>query len=167
MALTETPSPGVHGDVQGAARHEHTGGDDEDQLRQQHRSTVKDHQEAKLRVGRCQSLNHEIASGKLGALLVIAPPRALGELRLHYSEGLKKKLVGELAKEHTRDTARVLEQVLKDSWNLHRLPLRQFEHGKRHTGSGRRQFRHQAATVCCNALPPPATTAMCSCPLTE
>jgi protein required for attachment to host cells len=115
MALTEMPSPGVHGDVEGAARHEHTGGDNKDQLRQQHRSTVKDHQEASFESAVAKWLNHEIASGRLGALLVIAPPRALGELRLHYSEGLKKKLVGELAKEHTRDTVQVLEQVLKDS----------------------------------------------------
>ncbi len=46
--------------------------------------------------------------------MVIAPPRALGELRQHYSDGLKKKLVGELAKEHTNDTLQVLEQALKN-----------------------------------------------------
>lgn len=115
MTLTEMPQPGVHGDMEGAARHEHTGGDNKDQLRQQHRSTVKDHQEASFELAVAKWLNHEIASNNIGQLVVIAPPRALGELRLHYSEGLKKKLVGELAKEHTRDTLQVLEQVLKDS----------------------------------------------------
>ena len=58
-------------------------------------------------------LNHEIATGKIGTLFVIAPPRALGELRLHYGEALKKKLVGELPKEHTHDTVHFLEQALK------------------------------------------------------
>ncbi len=46
-------------------------------------------------------------------LFIIAPPRALGELRLHYGEALKKQLVGELAKEHTRDTVHFLEEALK------------------------------------------------------
>ena len=115
MTLTELALPDVHGDLEGAARHQHTGGDNKDQLRQQHRSTIKDHQEASFELAVAKWLNHEIASNRIGTLFVIAPPRALGELRLHYSEGLKKKLVGELAKEHTRDTVQVLEQVLKDS----------------------------------------------------
>jgi protein required for attachment to host cells len=51
----------------------------------------------------------------MGPLFVIAPPRALGELRLHYSEALKKKLVGELAKEHTHDALPFLEQALKEA----------------------------------------------------
>lgn len=46
--------------------------------------------------------------------LTIAPPRALGELRAHYGEDLKRKLVGELAKEHTHDTVHFLEQALKN-----------------------------------------------------
>jgi protein required for attachment to host cells len=48
-------------------------------------------------------------------LFVVAPPRALGELRLHYGEALKKNLVGELAKEHTHDAVHFLEQALKDA----------------------------------------------------
>jgi protein required for attachment to host cells len=115
MALAELPHPDVHGDVEGAGRHQHTGGDNKDQLRQQGRSTIKDHQEASFELAVAKWLNHEIASDRIGALFVIAPPRALGELRLHFSEGLKKKLVGELAKEHTNDALHVLEQVLKDS----------------------------------------------------
>jgi protein required for attachment to host cells len=115
MALTELPQPDVHGDVAGAARHQHTGGDNKDQRRLQDRSLDKDHQEASFGSAVAKWLNHEVACDRIGPLLVIAPPRALGELRLHYGEALRKKLVGELAKEHTNDALHVLEQALRDS----------------------------------------------------
>jgi protein required for attachment to host cells len=47
-------------------------------------------------------------------VFIIAPPRALGELRQHYGNALPAKLLGELAKEHTHDSAHVLEQVLNE-----------------------------------------------------
>jgi protein required for attachment to host cells len=114
MALRELPLPDVHGDEEGAGRHQHTGGDNKDERRLQDRSQGKDHQEASFESAVAKWLNHEIATGKIGPLLVIAPPRALGELRLHYGEALKKNLVGELAKEHTHDAVQFLEQALKD-----------------------------------------------------
>ncbi|MEO8307675.1 MAG: host attachment protein [Pseudomonadota bacterium] len=103
LALTELPHPDVHGDVAGTSRHEHTGGD------------KQDHQEASYGLAVAKWLNHAIAAGDMGSLFVIAPPRALGELRQHYSEPLKKKLVGEMAKEHTNDTLHILQQVLRDA----------------------------------------------------
>jgi protein required for attachment to host cells len=115
LALIELPLPDVHGDVEGAARHQHTGGDNKDQRRLQDRRLDKDHQEASFESAVAKWLNHEIATGRIGPLLVIAPPRALGELRLHYGEALKKILVGELAKEHANDALHVLEQVLTDA----------------------------------------------------
>jgi protein required for attachment to host cells len=115
MALTELPYPDVHGDVESAGRHQHTGGDNKDQRRLQDRSLDKDHQEASFGSAVAKWLNHEIATGKIARLFVIAPPRALGELRLHYGEALKQILVGELAKEHSNDALHVLEQVLRDS----------------------------------------------------
>jgi protein required for attachment to host cells len=102
MALSELPRPDVHGENRGSGRHQHTGEDN------------RDNQEVSYELAVAKWLNHEIASDKIGPLFVIAPPRALGELRLHYSEALKKKLVGEMAKEHTNDSVKVLEQVLKD-----------------------------------------------------
>jgi protein required for attachment to host cells len=101
MALTELPHQDVHGAAEAAGRHPHTSGDN------------KDHQEVSFEAAVAKWLNHEIASNNIGPLVVIAPPQALGELRLHYSEGLKKHLVGEMAKEHTRDALHALEQVLK------------------------------------------------------
>jgi protein required for attachment to host cells len=115
LALTELPHADVHGDEEGALRHEHTGGDNKDQRRLQDRRLDKDHQEASFEAAVAKWLNHEIATGKIGSVFVIAPPRALGELRLHYAEALKNNLVGELAKEHTRDTLLALEQALKSS----------------------------------------------------
>jgi len=115
MALTELPQPDVHGDVEGAGRHQHTGGDNKDQRRLQDRSLDKDHQEASFGLAVAKWLNHEIASHNIGRLVIIAPPRALGELRQHYSEELKNMLAGELAKEHTNDTLQILEQALSGS----------------------------------------------------
>jgi protein required for attachment to host cells len=98
MALTELPRPDVHGDVEGAARHQHTGQDNKDERRLQDRRLDKDHQEASFESAVAKWLNHEVATGKIGHLFIIAPPRALGEL----------------AKEHTHDSMRFLEQALRD-----------------------------------------------------
>ena len=114
MALTELPRPDVRGDVEGAARHEHTGQDNQDRQRLHDRRLDKDYQEASFESAVAKWLNHEIATGNIGPLFIIAPPRALGELRLHYGEALKRNLVGEWAKEHTRDTVQVLEQALRN-----------------------------------------------------
>jgi len=115
LALTELPRPDVHGDVEGARRHEHTGQDNKDRRQLQDRSLDKDHQEASFGSAVAKWLNHEIAAGRLGPLVVVAPPRALGELRLHYGEALKKSLVAELAKEHTHDSLQAIEQVLNEA----------------------------------------------------
>ena len=114
LSLTELPHPDLHGDVQGAARHQHTGQDNKDRQRLRDRRLDKDYQEASFESAVSDWLNNEVAAGKIASLFVIAPPRALGELRLHYGEALKKNLVGELAKEHTHDTVQLLEQALKD-----------------------------------------------------
>jgi protein required for attachment to host cells len=113
LALKELPHPDVHGDEEGASRHQHTGQDNKDQRRLQDRRLDKDHQEASFGLAVVKWLNHQIATGAIGPLFIVAPPRALGELRLHYGEALKKQLVGELPKEHTHDSVASLEQALK------------------------------------------------------
>ncbi|MFY8139980.1 MAG: host attachment protein [Caulobacter sp.] len=40
-------------------------------------------------------------AGGVAALLVIAAPRTLGELRKHWHKGLQEKLVGEIARDLT------------------------------------------------------------------
>ena len=44
-------------------------------------------------------LNKQVLDGKISSLLVIAAPRALGELRKHYHKALQAVLAGELAKD--------------------------------------------------------------------
>jgi len=112
LALTELPLPEVHGDEEGAGRHQHTGQDNPDHRHLQDRRLDKDHQEASFSAAVAKWLNHEVDSGRINLLFIVAPPRALGQLRPHYGHALQKRLVGELAKEHTHDAVHVLEQVL-------------------------------------------------------
>jgi protein required for attachment to host cells len=44
-------------------------------------------------------LNAEILAGRIARLVVIAPPRTLGELRRHYHPELARRLVGEVGRE--------------------------------------------------------------------
>jgi protein required for attachment to host cells len=97
LKLLELPPP----DVQGAAG----GGQHQD----------KDRHETGFEMAVAKWLNHEVATGSIKQLYVIAPPRALGELRQHYGKALQEKLLGELAKEHTHDPAHVLEKVLQSA----------------------------------------------------
>ncbi len=58
-------------------------------------------------------LNHETIGGRIDHLIVIAAPRALGEMRRHYHVTLKNKLVGELAKELIGQPPAMIEHELK------------------------------------------------------
>lgn len=44
-------------------------------------------------------LDHEVQAHRIGHLVMIAPPRTLGELRKRYSRALEQALLGELAKD--------------------------------------------------------------------
>lgn len=57
-------------------------------------------------------LNRWAMEGKIDALVVIAAPRALGELRKHYHQALSAKLVGEIAKDLTGHPAREVEKAI-------------------------------------------------------
>jgi protein required for attachment to host cells len=46
-------------------------------------------------------LNKGVLDGKIHGLVVIAAPRALGEMRKHYHKTLSAKLLGEIAKDLT------------------------------------------------------------------
>ncbi|KQT54929.1 host cell attachment protein [Aureimonas sp. Leaf454] len=50
-------------------------------------------------------LNQQVLTGKISKLVVIASPRALGEMRKHYHAKLKDVLVGELPKDLTGQTS--------------------------------------------------------------
>ena len=44
-------------------------------------------------------LKREVLAGRIGALIVVAAPRTLGELRKHYHAAVEKRLLGEIAKD--------------------------------------------------------------------
>ena len=51
--------------------------------------------------GVVRDLNQQALSGSLKALVIIAAPRALGEMRKHYHKALSAVLLGEIAKDLT------------------------------------------------------------------
>lgn len=51
--------------------------------------------------GSVQFLNQEVLGGSIDALVIIAAPRALGEMRKHYHKALSAVLKGEIAKDLT------------------------------------------------------------------
>lgn len=63
-------------------------------------------------VGVAEMLNRRVLTGKIADLVVIAPPRALGELRKHYSEQLSQVLRGEIAKELTGHSVQDIEKAI-------------------------------------------------------
>lgn len=57
-------------------------------------------------------LNGEVLSGRIASLFIIAAPKTLGELRLHYHKSLEAKLAGELAKDLTGHSIADIEAAL-------------------------------------------------------
>ena len=57
-------------------------------------------------------LNGQAIEGKLKHLVVIAAPRALGEMRKHYHSKLKDALVGEISKDLTGQTSGDIEKAI-------------------------------------------------------
>jgi protein required for attachment to host cells len=53
--------------------------------------------------------------GQFESLVVVAPPRTLGELRKHYHKEVEKRLVGEVAKDLVNVPVSEIEKILKDS----------------------------------------------------
>jgi len=49
------------------------------------------------------------------ALIIVAPPRTLGELRKHYHKEVEKRLVGELAKDLTGHPVPEIEKILQSA----------------------------------------------------
>jgi len=57
-------------------------------------------------------LNTHVLDGKITALIIIAAPRTLGELRKHYHQKLSAVLVGEVAKDLTGHALHDIEKAL-------------------------------------------------------
>ncbi len=58
-------------------------------------------------------LNQEVLAGRIRHLLVIAAPKTLGELRLHYHKALRETLVAELALDLAEATVERVSEALR------------------------------------------------------
>lgn len=65
--------------------------------------------------GVTQMLNTQVLAGHIGALIVIAAPRTLGEMRKHYHKALSAKLVGEIAKDLTGHALPDIEKAVANA----------------------------------------------------
>lgn len=62
--------------------------------------------------GTAAMLNKRVLDGKIEALIVVAAPRTLGELRKHYHKALSAVLVGEIAKDLTGHSIADIEKTV-------------------------------------------------------
>jgi protein required for attachment to host cells len=104
LKLSALPKPDIHAHGKDSGGH--------------HRSSTAEHakhlqEEDAFAAAVVGWLNHQTIGGKIEHLIVIAAPRALGEMRRHYHVTLKNRLLGELAKELTGQPAATIEHELK------------------------------------------------------
>ena len=62
--------------------------------------------------GIVQYLNRQVLSGDIEGLVIVAAPRALGEMRKHYHKALSAKLQGEIAKDLTGHSMSDVEKAI-------------------------------------------------------
>ena len=62
-----------------------------------------------------EMLKERALRNDLTHLIVVAPPRTLGELRKHYHKEVEKRLVGELAKDLVNLPVPEIEKILQDA----------------------------------------------------
>lgn len=62
-----------------------------------------------------QMLNRRALDNEFESLIIVAPPRTLGELRRHYHGELDRRLVGEVSKNLTNVPVNEIERILQDS----------------------------------------------------
>ena len=93
----------VKSDNHGSGARHHTGSANPD-----HGQSEEDSHSA----GVAEMLNAQVQSGTIEHLLVIASPKALGELRKHFSKQLSGVLVGEIAKDLTGHSLNDVEKAI-------------------------------------------------------
>ena len=101
--LTALPEPAIGGDNKGAgARHASSAANPDDSRLE----------EDSFAAAMADWLNNEVLSHRIDHLIVVAAPKALGELRKHYHKALQGKLLGELAKDLTGHPVADIEAAL-------------------------------------------------------
>jgi len=82
-----------------------------------HHSTSANHDRSRFAednfaAGAAARLNRLALDGEIASLFVIADPRSLGELRRHFHDATRKKLIGDLAKDLTHSSVETIEAAL-------------------------------------------------------
>lgn len=103
LRLAPLPEPDIHAQGKGSGLRHHNSAANPDRHRLE---------EDGFSAAVAGWLNNQVLSGQIQKLFVVAPPRALGELRRHYHPKLQEQLLGELHKEHTHDTPAQLHDAL-------------------------------------------------------
>jgi protein required for attachment to host cells len=62
-----------------------------------------------------QMLNRRALENDFESLIIVAPPRTLGELRKYYHDELNRRLAGEVPKNLTNVPVNEIERILQDS----------------------------------------------------
>lgn len=100
--LTALPSPSIPDKASGSAGHRSSSANPDNDTQA----------EDGFAAGVADVLNQKALSGNLEHLVVIAAPRALGELRKHWHKALEGKLVGEIAKDLTHQSPDEIAAVI-------------------------------------------------------
>lgn len=101
--LEEQAAPPIHAQHHGSTRKHHGG---------EANPTERELEETDHSAAVAEWLNSQVNAGHIRRLLIVAPPRTLGTLRPHYNSALRAKLLGELNREHTRDSVQRLQEAL-------------------------------------------------------
>lgn len=103
LSLTAQPNPEIETVNAGSGgRHSSSAGNPDD----------KHQAEDGFAAGAAAWLNRQVLGGEIDALMVIATPKTLGELRRHYHKTLEAVLVGELAKDLVGRSAADVEAAI-------------------------------------------------------
>ena len=60
-----------------------------------------------------EMLKHRALRNEFESLIIVAPPKTLGELRKHYHKEVEKRLTGEIAKDLTGHPVTEIEKILQ------------------------------------------------------
>lgn len=98
-----------------AVQHEPVETDQGTSTGRQASSANPDHGQAgedQFSAGIVQHLNQQALSGKIEKLVIVAAPRALGEMRKHYHKALSSIILGEIAKDLTGHSLSDVEKAI-------------------------------------------------------
>ena len=103
LKLSTANHGGVDGENQGSGSRQNSSGNPDNAQAE----------EDNFAAGIVDLLNKSVLDGKIDNLVVIAAPRALGEMRKHYHKTLSAKLLGEISKDLTGHSVADIESAIQ------------------------------------------------------